>query len=383
MIKKVYRLPFRILGIPVDLDLTFLLILPVLAWLIGSQLGRFIAVFNLPVDAELLTRGVRPYLLGLIAAVGLFASVLIHELGHSVIGRMFHFRIRNITLWILGGMAQFDRIPRRKGFEAIMAAAGPATSILVGGVALLLLRITPSDWPGTRFVLTYLMYMNFLLAAFNLLPALPLDGGRVFRSLLALKLPFLEATQVATSISKFLAIVLGLVGFLSLNIWLILIAFFIYIAVSGEAQQATVTEALRGISVRDVMTHEVHTVAEDMTVSDLVHRMLTEHYLSFPVLDAEGRLTGFVTLQDVRKHRSTDGDEGRMRVAEIMSRRIDRIREHQSALDAFQRIANADSGRLVVTNADGRLSGIISKTDLLRVVQVRMVEAELSETQAS
>ncbi|MEJ2082973.1 MAG: CBS domain-containing protein [Acidobacteriota bacterium] len=161
---------------------------------------------------------------------------------------------------------------------------------------------------------------------------------------------------------------------------LILIAFFIYIAVSGETQQATVTEALRGISVRDVMTHDVRTVPEDMSVSDLIHRMFTEHYLSFPVLDSGGSLIGLVTLQDVRKARAAGHDEGRMRVSEIMSRQFAKIREHQSAFDAFQRISGADSGRLVVTDTDGKLAGIISKTDLLRVVQVRMVESELSES---
>ncbi len=380
MIKKVYRLPFRIFGIPVDLDLTFILVLPVLAWLIGSQVGRFVDVFHLQIDAGRLTQGLRPYLIGLVAAIGLFASVLIHELGHSLVGRLYHFRIRSITLWILGGMAQFEKIPRARGAEAVMSIAGPLTSIVVGGVSLLLLHSTPEGWPASRFVLAYLMYMNFLLAGFNLIPALPLDGGRVFRSLLALKLPYLEATRVASSISKFLAIVLGLVGFLSVNIWLILIAFFIYIAVSGEAQQATVTEALRGISVRDVMTHEVHTVAEDMSVAALVHQMFSEHYLSFPVLDGNGDLTGLVTLQDVRKARADGRDEGQMKVSEIMARRFDKIREHQSAFDAFQRISRAESGRLVVTDSDGKLSGIISKTDLLRVVQVRMMEAELSES---
>ena len=380
MSKKAYRLPFRIFGIPVDLDLTFLLILPVLAWLIGSQIGRFAGVFDLRLNTAELTQGIRPYLLGLVAALGLFASVLIHELGHSLVGRIYRFRIRRITLWLLGGMAEFERIPRGGGSEAIMAAAGPITSILVGGASYAFLSVTPASWAGSRFLLSYLMYMNLLLALFNLIPALPLDGGRVFRSLLALKLPFLEATRVASSISKFLAIALGLFGFLSMNIWLMLIAFFIYIAVSGETQQATATEALRGIRVQDVMTRDVHTVSAGMAVADLVHGMLTEHYLSFPVLDAEGRLCGLVTLNDVRKARAAGKEEGRMRVEEIMSRQFDKIREHQSAFDAFQRISRAESGRLVVVDSEGKLAGLISKTDLLRVVQVRMVETELLQS---
>ena len=110
MHKTVYRVPFKLLGIPVQLDLTLLLVLPLLAWLIGSDLDKFIAAFNLEIDPGPLTEGFTPYLLGFFAALGLFLSILIHELGHSFVGQRFDLKIKSITLWVLGGMAEFERI---------------------------------------------------------------------------------------------------------------------------------------------------------------------------------------------------------------------------------------------------------------------------------
>jgi CBS domain-containing protein len=128
------------------------------------------------------------------------------------------------------------------------------------------------------------------------------------------------------------------------------------------------------------MTRNPHTVTEPMTISDLIHHMFAEKYLAYPVVDGTGNLTGFVTLQDVRKVRSEGHDESTLTVADIMSRQFDKIREHQTALDAFQRIGRSSSGRLLVVDSEGRLQGIISKTDLVRTVQVRMVERELDDS---
>jgi Zn-dependent protease len=375
MVQTVYKLPFRLIGIPVHLDLTFLLALPLLAWLIGTQMDRFAVVLGLGADSASLTQGIRPYLLGLVAAIALFASVLAHELGHSVVGLHFNLKIRSITLWILGGMAQFEMIPRKRGTEAIMAIAGPITSLAVGFTAWLLLHLTPEAFTGARFVLAYVMHMNIILATFNLLPALPLDGGRVFRSVLALRVPYLRATQIAAATSKFLALVLGFIGVVFLNIWMILIAFFIYIAVTGESEYATMSTMLKGIEVEDLMTRDVITISNETRVSDLVQRMFLERHLAFPVLDAGSRLVGFVTLQDVRRMKASGRPEAETTVGEIMTRNVERIGVHESAFEAFQRIGRSKTGRLVVIDDKGRLIGLISKTDLIRAVQVRTVES--------
>ncbi len=378
MLGKAYRLPFRLLGIPILLDATFLIILPLLAWMIARDLPAYFQWFGLPFSPEEFPPLVR-YALGLSAAVGLFVSVLIHELGHSVVGRAYRLRVRNITLWILGGMAQFERMPRARGAEAVIAVAGPITSYLVAGLSWAAAQATPTDFLFLSFWFSYLMYMNFLLATFNLLPALPLDGGRILRSLLALWLPHLRATQFSATISKTLAFLMGLLGVLSLEVFLVLIAFFIYMAVSSEARQVVLTEVLGEIPVRDLMTSPVKTVDPQLTMAQLVHKMLVERHLGYPIVDSAGRVQGLITLDDVQRCRQDWGRYAYAPVASVASGKIPTIRENHSALQAFQRMGRNDFQRLVVLDDFGAVAGIVSKTDLMRALQVRMVEAELGE----
>ncbi len=137
----------------------------------------------------MLSHGAMPYVLGLIAVLGLFVSVVIHELGHSVVARLYGVEVKNITLWFLGGVAQFESIPRQRGAEAVIAIIGPIVSGVIGGICFGIWKALPSGAIATRFIFAYLTYMNVLLAVFNLIPALPMDGGRVLRSLLAMGMP--------------------------------------------------------------------------------------------------------------------------------------------------------------------------------------------------
>ncbi|MDR7485332.1 MAG: site-2 protease family protein [Armatimonadota bacterium] len=367
MLRKGYRLPFRLLGIPIYLDPTFLIILPVLAWVIGSRLDLYIRLFRLPVDAAALQEGPTPYLLGLAAALGLFASVLIHELGHSVVGRGYGVQVKRITLWLLGGVAQFEEMPRQRGAEAVVAIAGPLTSLAVAAVCSLVAAVVPPGALAVRFVLGYLVFMNGALAAFNMLPALPLDGGRVLRSLLALRMPPLRATQIAAGISSAIAIMLGLVGFLTFNLFLILIAFFVYMTGSAETQNALVAEMLEGIGVEDLMTRDVQTVPAAMPIADLIQKMLRERHLGYPVVDDAGNLAGIVTLNDLQ------GADASTPVARVMSPTVATISVRGSALEAFEVMSRNNYGRLVVLGPGRQMVGIITKTDLIRAVQVRVV----------
>lgn len=367
MLRKGYRLPFRLLGIPVYLDPTFLIILPLLAWMIGSRLDLYIRLFGLRIDPAALQHGYTPFILGLIAALGLFASVLIHELGHSVVARRYGVRVKRITLWLLGGVAQLEEMPRQRGAEAVVAVAGPLTSFVVSALCWLLLASTPPGALVVQFIFGYLAFMNVALGTFNLLPALPLDGGRVLRSLLALRLPHLKATQLAAAVSHVLAVLLGLYGLLSLNVFLVLIAFFVYMAGAAETQTAVVAEMLDGVGVDDLMTREVQTVPTTMRITDLVDKMLRERHMGYPVFDDAGRLTGMVTLSEIQ------GADPHATVERVMSRQVVTILESASALEAFQIMSRNNFGRLVVVGAGGQMVGIISKTDLIRTVQVRIV----------
>src|SRR3954449_2209225 len=236
MFRKAYRLPFTLLGIPVLLDVTFLVILPIFALSIAGRVDYWAQQVGVA-DHPSLHAPWMPYLLGLITAIGLFVSVLVHELGHSVVARLYGVKVRSITLWLLGGMAQFDEMPRQRGAEAVVAIAGPIVSVAVGVLCGLVLKALPPSAVPARFVFTYLAYMNVSLAVFNMIPALPLDGGRVLRSLLALRMTHLRATQVAAGVSKVLAIALGLYGlFGGGGVMLVLVAFFVYMAVNSEVR---------------------------------------------------------------------------------------------------------------------------------------------------
>jgi predicted transcriptional regulator len=158
-----------------------------------------------------------------------------------------------------------------------------------------------------------------------------------------------------------------------------LIAFFIFIAVSGESSYASATAVLRGIRVADLMTRKVSTVDSDMRVSELIERMFEQRHLGFPVVDPFNQVAGFVSLQDVRNFKASGLDENTTLVEAIMSRAIVMINENASALEAFQLINQSESGRLVVMDSAGRLRGIVSKTDLVRAVQLANLGSEIRE----
>lgn len=377
MFRYAYTLPFRLLGIPVRLDLSFLFILLLFTWVIGLQVGIFARLFNTllgtSIDATLLAQGGTPYGLGFLSTLGLFAGVALHELGHAVVARRFGVQVKDITLMFLGGVVQFDEMPRQRGAEAIVAIAGPITSLLIAGVCWLALQVVPGGLNAVLFVLAFLTFQNTLLALFNLLPALPLDGGRVLRSLLALRLPYLRATEIAAGVSRVIALLLGIYGVLNLNLLLVILAFFIYTAVRSETEYAQVSELLSGLAVRDLMTREVVSVAPDWPVPRLMQLMFARKHLGYPVLE-EGRLVGFVKLQHVQ------GLDDHATVRDIMAREVNTITPEASALDAFKRINEHDLGRLVVVGARGEMVGILSKTDLIRTLQVRMAGGKFAQT---
>jgi len=370
MSRTAFRLPFRLLGIPIEIDLSLLIVLPLMAWLIGSDVLVFAKTLGLPQNSPL-WQGNTPFLLGLICAVGLFVSVLIHELGHSLVNQRYGIRTQKITLWLLGGVAYSEEMPRARGAEAVMAIAGPITSILLAGLLWLLRQVVPASWVGTQFVLGYLMLVNLMLALFNLLPALPLDGGRVLRSLLALAMPYTRATQIAAQVSTFLALLLGLWGFMTFNVWLLLIAFFVYSAGTSEAQYTTISENLKGFRVRDLMTPEVEAIPPQMTAGELLQKMVAERHTCYPVIDLYGKLLGLVHLQQLHNV------ESQQPVRDFMQSPVPSTHPEASALEALKQISLSPLGRLVVVDAQERIVGILSRSDLLRAIEFQTVERDL------
>jgi len=380
----------RVFGIPVQLNWTFLLILPIFAWIIGSDIDRLADLINTVLGGNLavetLTAGITPWLLGIAAAVGLFAGVLLHEFGHSLVAMRYDVEIESITLWLLGGVASFKQIPEAWQQEFNIAIAGPLVSVAVGGLSYLAFLVVPGGFDPIRFVLGYLAVMNVGLAVFNMLPGFPMDGGRVLRALLARNRPHARATQLASEVGKTFAFALGLLGLFAFSPLLILLAFFIYIAASGEAQQSTLKAAFEGVTVGDIMTpgEELLVVDPETTITDLLNRMLTERHTGYPVVDSRGELIGMVTLDHARSVKEVERDA--YTVDDVMERDITAIAPTADAFTALQAMQEHGVGRLPVVDESETLIGIVSKTDLMtafNIIQSRGGSATLIGDQTS
>jgi len=361
-----------VIGIPVQLNWTFLLILPIFAWIISSDIVLLAELVNdmlgSSIATEPLTEGSMPWILGFAAAGGLFFGVLLHEFGHSLMAMRYGLEIESITLWLLGGVASFKEMPEEWLKEFNIAIAGPIVSVLVGIVSYVGFVFT-AGFGALQFVLGYLALMNIALAVFNMLPGFPMDGGRVLRALLARKRPHAQATQMAAEVGKIFAFMLGIVGLFAFSPLFILLAFFIYIAASGEAQQSTVKAAFQGVTVRDIMTpgEELHVTEPEMTIAELLSQMFTERHTGYPVVD-RGELVGMVTLDDARTIKEVERDA--YRVEDVMEREIQTIEPSADAITALRTMQEHGVGRLPVVDERGELAGIISRTDLMTAFNV-------------
>ena len=248
-------------------------------------------------------------------------------------------------------MALIEGIPKEPKKEFLMAIAGPLTSLAIALICFLI--------KGQLFFL--LAYLNLVLALFNLIPAFPMDGGRILRSLLARKMGFVKATRVSAEVGKFLAILMAIFG-IFVSWWLILIALFIYIGASEEEKLVTMEGLLKRFKVRDIMTPNPLHVTPETKVRDVIAMMLKHKHLGYPVVK-DGVLVGIVTLKDV-----INADEGE-RVERVMSREVVTVNPETDAFEALRIMSERGIGRLPVVE-DGRLVGIVSRSDIVRVLEI-------------
>ncbi|WP_136603251.1 M50 family metallopeptidase [Salinigranum halophilum] len=357
-------------GIPIRLDITFLLVLPLFAWLIGSDVSNLTGVINslfgTAIAADPLTAGSMRWVLGSAAALGLFFGVLLHEFGHSLVAMRYGYEIESITLWLFGGVARFTEIPEDWKQEFTIAVAGPIVSILVGIVSYVGFVALPLGDP-VKFVLGYLALTNVALAVFNMLPGFPMDGGRVLRALLARNRPHARATQLAAEVGKIFAFLLGLFGLFA-NLFLVALAFFIYMGASSEAQQTVMKAAFQDVIVRDIMTprEELHVVDERASVAELLEQMFRERHTGYPVMH-NGQLVGMVTLDDARGVREVERDA--YRVEEVMSRDLATITPDADAMEAITLMQQHGVGRLPVVE-NGEFVGLVSRSDLVTAFNI-------------
>jgi Zn-dependent protease/CBS domain-containing protein len=369
----------RLFGIPILIHFTFLLIIPLFAWIIASQITTTTdlirEIYAVPIDISLITAGSMPYVLGTVVSLGLFGGVLIHELAHSLVARRNGIRINSITLLIFGGVASMeDQLPDPM-VELPMALVGPLTSLAVGIICSGLVYAAPllSGNPAVAgvliFVFGYLGVLNIILFGFNLLPAFPMDGGRVFRAWLAKRMPLHRATRIAADVGKGFAIIFGLIGIVFLSPLLLLIAFFIYIGASQETVAVKYSVLLQDIRVGSIMSSPVITVGPALPVTKVIEMMYATKHLGFPVVEHD-ILLGMVTVADVQRMPSIDRDA--MQVRDVMARGVIAVTPETPVVDVLRIMGAKDIGRVPVVDKD-RLVGIVTRTDILKVVELKEI----------
>jgi Zn-dependent protease/predicted transcriptional regulator len=365
-------------GIPVLLHWSFLLAIPLFAWIIGTDIeissGFVFQFFGVSTpDTSLIVQGWNPYILGAVVALALFVCVLIHELAHCVVALRRGIRINSITLLILGGVSSIENELPDPRDELPMSLAGPLTSAGLGFLAWLVViaGVPPiSSRPAAGvviFLFGYLAILNLILFVFNLLPAFPMDGGRVLRAWLAQRMPLARATKIAADIGKAFAFIFVIFGFFTLNFILIIIGIFIYLGADQEFYAVRSTVLLRDVAVRDVMSTSLITVEPGLPVPEVIRLMYATKHLGFPVVET-GILVGMVTLEDV--HRTSEIDRDAKQVRDIMARNLITVPPTAMLSDAFRLMSRHNVGRIPIV-AEGRLLGIVTRTDILKVMELR------------
>lgn len=362
-------------GIPIKLHLTFLIILLLVIWIFATNdfvvLGITLGFGGMNISAGL------KYLLGAIASVLFFSTLLFHELSHSVVAQGYGVTIRGITLFVIGGVAQMEEIPREPRKEARISAAGPALSLGIGIVSYAIYYlfgpVSPADDATfknvTLIVIGIIAFYNILLGFFNLIPAFPMDGGRLLRAGFATRMSYIDATKRAVVVGKSFAFAMGILGLFTFQLFLLLIALFIYFGGSEEEKATVVSVTLEGVKVRDLMTRvpNVIYVPPDWTLDQLIETMFKTKHMGYPVQESlDSPALGVITFSDVQKVPAPE--RATTRVEDVMKREIISIPQDADAYDALKLMSTHNLGRLMVME-DGEMQGIVSRTDLVRAIQ--------------
>ena len=362
----------EIWDIPIRINTSLLIFLPLLAWLIGS--GQQIALYAGFIESltgvgfrpGVLRAGLTPWAIGISAAVGLFVSVTLHELGHSWVALRYDIEIESITLWILGGMAALTSVPKEWDRELRIAIAGPITSLLVAAACYVALLASPSSLQVPRFVVGWLALSNVSLAAFNLLPAFPMDGGRVLRALLARSRPYGSATRVAARIGVVFALLFAAVGVLAFQPMLLLLALFIYGAATTESRTVLLDELLDGVAVTDVMSREPPRIDADETVEAFGAQLLRDRRDTHLVVE-NGAVVGLVTLADLQRLKRQNHASTRVR---NIVRDVPRVAPEDDAFDTLALLGQSGVNAAIVESA-GEVVGTLSQSDYGAAITLR------------
>ena len=345
----------RFAGIDVYMHVTFLLLISWVAFLYWRQGQSIVSAIA-----------------GVAFILAVFLCVVLHEFGHALTARRYGIKTRDIILLPIGGVARLERLPTRPLQELWVALAGPAVNIVIAVGLFAWLKLTASFEPlqmmtlTTGPVLERLMAVNLFLVAFNMIPAFPMDGGRVLRAILATRTEYSRATQIAASIGQGIAIVFGFIG-LFYNPFLLFIAFFVWIGAAQEASLAQIQAAIGGIPVQQAMLTDFRTLRRDDSLERAIRLTLAGSQKDFPVVD-NGRIEGILTQTDLLKALSAPNRDST--VSSAMQENFVTVDSLEMLEIAFARLKDCDCHTLPVT-LDGKLVGLMTMDNLGEYMRIQ------------
>jgi Zn-dependent protease/CBS domain-containing protein len=346
----------RIAGTDVRLHITFILFL---AWIFAANWA---------------TGGADQAWFTLAFMILLFACVVAHEFGHVFAARGYGIATPDVTLLPIGGLARLERISEEPREEFVIAIAGPLVNVVIAGVLILFFgadlhwgALTTIDSTKVSMI-DRLAMVNIFLVLFNLIPAFPMDGGRVLRALLATRMGFTRATEVAATVGQGFAFALGFIGLFS-NIFLVFIAIFVYLAASSEAHFVAIRSMANGVPVSAAMMTQYATLAPTADVEDAVQTLLRTSQSEFPVVDDAGRPVGLLARGDIIRALKERGPNAR--VADAMTAEVFTIGHRQPLDAAFRLLQEKSAPAVAVIDATGRLVGLVTSETIGEMMMVR------------
>ncbi|WP_181701125.1 site-2 protease family protein [Chthonobacter albigriseus] len=349
----------RVFGSEIRIHLTFLILL---AWigLASYAAGGSAAAID-----------------GIAFILAVFACVTLHELGHAVAARRYGITTPDITLLPIGGLARLSRMPEKPAEEIVIAVAGPMVNVVIALLLILIgARLDPGvmanvEQPQASFI-DRLAGVNIFLVVFNLIPAFPMDGGRVLRALLALKLGRRKATEIAAGIGQGVAFLFGAIGLFGGNAILVFIAIFIFLAATGEAEATTMVERARKIRVSAAMVSSFETLGPAATVDDAAEALIRTTQREFPVVDGGGRLRGILTRDGMIRALKATGPG--TPVLNAMNADIPLVRDDGWLEPALRLMQEKEAPAVGVTDADGRLVGYLSHENIAELMMLEQLD---------
>lgn len=342
-------------GIDVFVHTTFLLIVAWYGFIYWQQTGTLLGALE-----------------GMAFILLLFAAVTLHEYGHALTARKFGVRTRDITLYPIGGVARLERMPNKPIQELWVALAGPAVNVVIAIILFGWLVFTKSLVPlreltlATGSFIERLMIVNIFLLVFNLIPAFPMDGGRVLRAILAMNMNYVRATQIAATVGQGMAFLFGFIGLFS-NPFLLFIAFFVWMGASQEASMAQMKNALGGIPVTRAMLTDYETVSPRDTLARVAQLVLAGSQRDFPVVK-EGRMLGLITRDDFLKALRQHGEH--WPVTQVMRVNLPVLDSYEMVEIALMRLQESGVPVLPVTH-NGELVGMITPENITEYLMIR------------